>query len=231
MQGAALHIHFTAMKEEVGWFEEEETLEDLHLGGLRLIQKKEGFRFGMDSVLLADFAQARTDDLVVDFGTGTGILPLLMIGRGKGGHYIGLEIQKEMAEMACRTMKLNHLDHMVEIRCMDISEAPGFLPACSVDVIVCNPPYGMPGRVMTNRTEALSTARHFPDSERERKDFPGLSRCADVQPDDGAEEAASGTEKIQARISGHKASGQSCPAGSGERCPPKAATDAAAAHL
>ena len=160
MQGAALHIHFTAMKEEVGWFEEEETLEELHLGGLRLIQKKEGFRFGMDSVLLADFAQARTDDLVVDFGSGTGILPLLMIGRGKGGHYIGLEIQKEMAEMACRTMKLNHLDHMVEIRCMDISEAPGFLPACSVDVIVCNPPYGMPGRVMTNRTEALSTARH-----------------------------------------------------------------------
>ena len=63
---------------------EDETLEDLQLNGLKILQKTSGFRFGMDSVLLADFAQVRPTDHVADFGTGTGILPLLLIGRGRG---------------------------------------------------------------------------------------------------------------------------------------------------
>lgn len=140
--------------------QENETLEDLQLGDFRLIQKKQGFRFGMDSVLLADFARAKPGDLVVDFGSGTGILPLLMLGRGKGKHYIGLEIQEDMVEMSRRTMRLNHVEDQVDVFCEDITAMDDRIPACSVDVVVCNPPYGMPGRVLRNQEESLATARH-----------------------------------------------------------------------
>ena len=139
---------------------EDETLEDLQLRGLSLIQKKQGFRFGMDSVLLASFAKAKTTDTVVDFGCGTGILPLLMIGRDQGNKYIGLEIQEKMAEMARRTMQLNHLEERVQIICADIAKATDFINPCSVEVVVCNPPYGMPGQVLRNQKESIATARH-----------------------------------------------------------------------
>lgn len=139
---------------------EDETLEDLQLLGLRLIQKKEGFRFGMDSVLLADFARIRPGDTVVDFGCGTGILPLLLWGRGKGKHFQGIEIQEPMVEMAKRTMRMNGLEETVEILCADIADSPALIPPCSVDAVICNPPYGMPGRVLRNQTEAKATARH-----------------------------------------------------------------------
>ena len=142
------------------FFTGEETLEDLQLGGLRLIQKKQGFRFGMDSVLLADFAQVRPNDTVADFGCGTGILPLLLLGRGKGQHFFGIEIQESMAEMARRTMKLNGLTDQVQVITADIAESPKLLGSCSVDCVVCNPPYGMPGQVLRNQTETLATARH-----------------------------------------------------------------------
>ncbi len=140
--------------------QEDETLEDLQLGGLKLIQKKQGFRFGMDSVLLADFAQVRSSDTVSDFGCGTGILPLLMLGRNKGKKYYCFEVQSCMAEMARRTMKLNGLEDKVEIICADISEVQQFVTPCSVDAVVCNPPYGMPGQVLRNQTETLAKARH-----------------------------------------------------------------------
>ena len=139
---------------------DDETLEDLQLRGLSLIQKKQGFRFGMDSVLLASFAKAKPTDTVVDFGCGTGILPLLMIGRDQGNQYIGLEIQKSMAEMAQRTMILNHLENRVRIICADIANTSEIFSPCSVEVVVCNPPYGMPGQVLRNQTETLATARH-----------------------------------------------------------------------
>ena len=137
-----------------------ETLEDLQLGGLRLIQKKQGFRFGMDSVLLADFARIRRTDTVVDIGCGTGILPLLLIGRNKGASFLGLEIQESMAEMAQRTVLLNHLEDRVRIVCGDAARWQEWIPPCSVDAVICNPPYGMPGQVLRNQAETLATARH-----------------------------------------------------------------------
>ncbi len=140
--------------------QDDETLEDLQLNGFHLIQKKKGFRFGMDSVLLADFAQVRPNDTVADLGCGTGILPLLLLGRKKGSKFYGLEIQEHMAEMARRTMRLNHLQDQVEIICTDVSQAEKVLPPCCIDVAVCNPPYGMPGQVLLNQEKSLATARH-----------------------------------------------------------------------
>ena len=139
---------------------DDETLEDLQLQGLRLIQKKKGFRFGMDSVLLADFAQVRATDLVADFGCGSGILPLLMVGRNKGREYIGLEIQEQVARMAQRTMRMNHLENKVHIFNIDVACALDIISPCSMDAIICNPPYGMPGQVLQNQEKAIATARH-----------------------------------------------------------------------
>ena len=139
---------------------EDETLEDLQADGLYLIQKKQNFRFGMDAVLLADFAIIRPQDTVADFGSGTGILPLLLAIRGKGKKYTCIEIQEEMAEMSKRTMAINHLEEKVNIICSDIADIPEILPQCSFEAVICNPPYGMPGKVMVNQEECLATARH-----------------------------------------------------------------------
>jgi tRNA1(Val) A37 N6-methylase TrmN6 len=139
---------------------EDETLEDLQLGGLKLLQKKSGFRFGMDSVLLADFALIRPNDLVVDFGTGGGILLLLLIGRGKGERFFGIEIQPDYCEMAKRTMKINHLESQVTICCEDAGNADRLFQPCSVDAIICNPPYGEPGTGLESPFSDRAVARN-----------------------------------------------------------------------
>ncbi len=159
MRGFSRIPFFRTMNEEIRLLEDE-TLEDLQLRNFQLIQKKQGFRFGMDSVLLADFAQVKADDTVADFGCGTGILPLLLLGRGKGKKYYGLEIQKETAEMAKRTMQLNGLESYVQIYEADVASVPMIFSPRTVDAVVCNPPYGMPGQVLRNSTETKATARH-----------------------------------------------------------------------
>lgn len=139
---------------------ESETLEDLQLNNLKLLQKRDGFKFGMDSVLLAEFACIRKQDLVADFGTGSGILPLLLTGREKGSRYIGIEIQKNMAEMAERTVLLNHLENSIRIIHGDAAYAAEWISPCSVDAVICNPPYGQPGTVISSPFESRAIARN-----------------------------------------------------------------------
>ena len=137
-----------------------ERLDDLQLAGMRILQKEGGFRFGMDAVLLADFARIEARDRAADFGTGTGILPLLLIGRGKGAHIDAFEIQPDMADMAARTMALNGLDGRVAVHAMPVERAHTVVPDGSLDAIICNPPYGQPGQTLHNPSEALALARH-----------------------------------------------------------------------
>ncbi|MBR5345263.1 MAG: methyltransferase [Clostridia bacterium] len=139
----------------------DETLEDLQLGGLRILQKKQGFRYGMDSVLLADFVRMDAEDTFADFGTGTGILPLLIMGRGKGKICEAIECQSEFAEMAGRSMELNGLTERVRIHRADIRDSETILGRCSVDHVICNPPYGLPGRVLHSPSEASDIARNL----------------------------------------------------------------------
>ena len=101
----------------------DETIEDLQLNGLKLIQKKTAFRFGMDSVILADFADIRENDIVADFGTGNGILILLLHGRKKGKKFYALDIQEEAAELTERNMRLNHLEETATVFHTDAAEA------------------------------------------------------------------------------------------------------------
>ncbi len=137
----------------------DETIEDLQLSGLKLIQKKNAFRFGMDSVLLADFAKIRADDTVADLGTGNGVLILLLRGRNRGSLYWAIDIQAEAAELAERNMRLNGLHEKVTVIHADVGDACGMISPCSVDAAVCNPPYGQPLSSLTSPMEQKALAR------------------------------------------------------------------------
>lgn len=139
---------------------DDERLDDLQFAGLKILQKTAGFRFGMDAVLLSDFVRAEAQATVADFGTGTGILPLLMWGRGKGQRFEAFEIQREMADMARRSVALNGLSASIRVHEASVEEAPSLLSSGSVDVIVCNPPYGMPGATLHNPGLSKDLARH-----------------------------------------------------------------------
>lgn len=139
---------------------DDERLNDLQFAGLKILQKTAGFRFGMDAVLLSDFVRAEAQATVADFGTGTGILPLLMWGRGKGQRFEAFEIQREMADMARRSVALNGLSARIRVHEASVEEAPSLLSPGSVDVIVCNPPYGMPGATLHNPGLSKDLARH-----------------------------------------------------------------------
>ena len=137
-----------------------ERLDSLQLAGLRILQKERGFRFGMDAVLLADFARIAPRDYVADFGTGTGILPLLLYGRGKGARFDALEKQADMADMARRTVLINGLEERITVHALSVEEADQVIAPLNLDSIVCNPPYGLPGATLHNPSDTLRMARH-----------------------------------------------------------------------
>lgn len=109
------------MKKEVQ-LKSDERIDDLKRNGYRIIQNKNGFCFGMDAVLLSGFAKAKKGEIVVDLGSGTGIIPILMEAKTEGEKFLGIEIQAAMAEMACRSVKLNGLEKKVEIIRGDLRE-------------------------------------------------------------------------------------------------------------
>lgn len=139
---------------------ENERIDDLQRNGLQIIQKTDGFCFGMDAVLLSGFAYAKAGEKVLDLGTGTGILPLLLSAKTEGEHFTGLEIQTEIAEMAGRSVGLNHLEEKIDIVHGDIKEASRIFGAASFDVVTTNPPYMNDSHGLKNPTEVKSISRH-----------------------------------------------------------------------
>lgn len=137
-----------------------ERIDDLQRNGYRIIQDPERFCFGMDAVLLAGFARGASGERMLDIGTGTGILPLLMEARTKIRHLTGIEIQEESADMARRSVKLNGLEEKIEIVTGDIREADRLFQAASFDVITCNPPYMIGQHGLQNAEAAKTIARH-----------------------------------------------------------------------
>ena len=138
---------------------EDEQLDDLQ-NGFFIIQGRKNFRYGMDAVLLADFARAGTDEKVLDLGTGTGIVPVLLAARGKGAHITGLEIQERSADMAERSVAYNHLEEKINIVRGDMREAASIFGAASFDVVTCNPPYMIGGHGLQNPDSPKAIARH-----------------------------------------------------------------------
>ena len=139
---------------------EDERIDDLQRNGYRIIQKKRGFCFGMDAVLLSGFAQVKEGEVAVDLGTGTGIIPILLEAKTKGKHFSGLEIQEEVAEMAGRSVRLNQLENRVDIVRGDIKEASRLFGKASFDVVTSNPPYMNDNHGLKNPELPKAIARH-----------------------------------------------------------------------
>ena len=121
---------------------EKERIDDLEFKGLKIIQNQDGFCFGMDSVLLSDFAkEIKKDSKVIDLGTGTGIIPILLSGKTKECKFTGVEIQEDVSDMAKRSVKLNDLESQIDIINTNIMNLKNIYLRKSFDVVVTNPPY------------------------------------------------------------------------------------------
>lgn len=138
---------------------ENERVDDLQ-NGYYVIQDPDKFCFGMDAVLLSGFAKIKKNETVLDLGTGTGIIPILLKARAAGRHFTGLEIQEECAQMAERSVSYNHLEEDVQIVCGDIKEAADIFGAASFHVVTSNPPYMIGQHGLTNPHMPKAIARH-----------------------------------------------------------------------
>ena len=139
---------------------EGERLDDLQRNHYRIIQNPDKFCFGMDAVLLSGFARVSEGETVLDLGTGTGIIPILLEGKTKGRHFTGLEIQEESADMARRSVRLNGQQEKIEIVTGDIKDASNRFGASSFDVVTSNPPYMIHSRGLVNPEMPKAIARH-----------------------------------------------------------------------
>ena len=137
-----------------------ERVDELQRNGYHIIQHPGRFCFGMDAVLLTGFARAGERDRLLDLGTGTGIIPLLMEAKYHCASLTGLEIQPESADMAARSVAWNNLQDKISIVTGDIKEADRIFPSASFDCITCNPPYMIGQHGVVNPDEPKAIARH-----------------------------------------------------------------------
>lgn len=137
-----------------------ERIDDLQRAGLRIIQDPDRFCFGMDAVLLSHFASCPEGGKLLDLGTGTGIIPILMSALTKASQLTGLEIQEESADMADRSVSLNGIGDRVSVVRGDIKEAGRIFPRASFDCMTCNPPYLQGDHGIVNPADAKAIARH-----------------------------------------------------------------------
>ena len=139
---------------------EGERLDDLQRDGLKLIQNPSWFCFGMDAVLLSSFTKVKEGDSCLDLGCGNGVIPILLAGKTKGKSFDGLELQKDIVEMAKRSVCGNHLNDRVQIHQGDICEAVSHFGAAVFDVVTSNPPYMTGAHGLVNETGHKAIARH-----------------------------------------------------------------------
>lgn len=154
---------------------EDEKLDELFDGRLRVIQKKTGYRFSLDAVLLGHFAARLPADSIIDLGTGSGIVPLILARKKATARIMGVEVQPGLADMAGRTIALNGLTGRVSIVQGDVRELSGILPASSFDLVVSNPPYYPLDNGRINPDEEKAIARH--EIKATLKDIIRVSHC------------------------------------------------------
>ena len=140
---------------------ENERIDDLEFKNLKIIQNTKGFCFGIDAVLLSDFAKnIKKNAKVLDLGTGTGIISILLCGKTNLEKIVGVEVQKEVADMAKRSSKLNNLENKFEIIKENIINLDKIYERNSFDVIVTNPPYKKENTGIVNEEEKKLISRH-----------------------------------------------------------------------
>ncbi len=138
-----------------------ERIDDLQFKDLKIIQNSQGFCFGIDAILLSDFAKdMKKSELVVDLCTGTGVIPILLAGKTEAKKIIGVEIQEECADMAKRSVALNNLENRVEIINVDLKFLKNIIPSATVDVVTVNPPYMKKGTGVINEKNAIIISKH-----------------------------------------------------------------------
>lgn len=138
----------------------DETLDDLQLKGIHVIQKKDAFRFGVDAVLLANFAKMRRGATVIDFCSGTGIIPFILAGKTEAKNIKGIEIQDEMVDMARRSVSFNKLEDRVEFIDKDLKDIQFLRTLSKVDIVTVNPPYKLKNSGIINVNDKNAIARH-----------------------------------------------------------------------
>ncbi|ADL49895.1 tRNA1(Val) (adenine(37)-N6)-methyltransferase [Clostridium cellulovorans] len=138
----------------------DETLDDLQLKDIQVIQKKDAFRFGVDAVLLANFANVKRSHRVIDLCTGTGIIPFILAGKTESNSIVGIEIQDEFVEMADRTVEYNKLQERVSFHCRDLKDLAFLKTLGLVDVVTVNPPYKLQNSGLINPNDKNAIARH-----------------------------------------------------------------------
>ena len=139
---------------------EGERVDNLHRDGFRIIQNEKLFCFGMDAVLLTGFAKVREGENVLDLGTGTGIIPILLAAKTKGESFSGLEISEKSVDMAVRSVALNGIEDLVSIVQGDIKKAGELFAPASFDVVTSNPPYMTESHGLVNQDLDKAAARH-----------------------------------------------------------------------
>lgn len=137
-----------------------ETLDDLQLNGIHVIQKKDGFRFGVDAVILANFSKVKRNFRVIDLCSGTGIIPFILAGKTECKSILGIEIQDEFVEMAKRSVKYNKLENRVEFKRGDLTDKSFLKDIERADVITVNPPYKLCNSGIVNPSDKVAIARH-----------------------------------------------------------------------
>ena len=139
---------------------EDEELDQLFDGRLKIIQKKEGYRFSIDAILLAHFASLIEAPSIIDLGTGSGIIPLVLARKSAASSIVGVEVQEQLAGMARRTIALNGLADRISILHNDLRKVRDYLKPSSFELVVCNPPYYpvTEGRINPDSEKAI--ARH-----------------------------------------------------------------------
>ncbi len=140
---------------------EDERIDDLQLNGLRIIQNIKAFCYGIDSVLLSDFAkEVKNGSTVLDLGAGNGILGMLMCGKTGIKQITGLEIQEDVCEMANRSIELNQLKERFTMINGDIKKVHELIDKESFDAVVSNPPYKRMNSGVINDSKTKLIARH-----------------------------------------------------------------------
>ena len=139
-----------------------ERIDDLQLNGMRIIQNSDMFCFGTDAVLLADYASTfiQKNSTVIDLCSGNGIIPILLSQKSHASKIIGIEIQKDSANLAKRSILLNKIDDKVEIICDDLKNSVALFGKSKFDVVTCNPPYKEAGGGLINNADPITIARH-----------------------------------------------------------------------
>ena len=138
----------------------DETLDDLQLKGIHVIQKKHAFRFGVDAVLLANFTKVRRNAKVVDLCTGTGIIPFILAGKTYASNLIGVEIQEEFVDMANRSARYNNLNHKIKFINGDLKDIELIKSIPKVEIVTVNPPYKLQNSGLISLDDKNAIARH-----------------------------------------------------------------------